>query len=167
MEDELQSGLTYRTVAARIDRDRRTVERLVKAGRLQTIGSGQARKITIESLREYLETRALKIERQTSEVFPQNDQDGCTVSEVLRNYEKVMLRTVRRIPALSSAADVARRLGIPEGQVKTMVAAGAIPSITIGVRRFIPQCWLIRILAQAGGLQSSDGLVGGREAGGG
>src|SRR2546429_3172889 len=105
----------------------RQVRRLLKAKRLDTVGLGQARRITRESIEQYRAERNVDITPDMS--FP--------MSASLTEHEKIMKQILKTLPALSPPRAAARRLGIPEAEFSRLLATGGVPSIALGTSRFI------------------------------
>src|SRR5262245_52632154 len=54
MTNQTNGTVSYKFAAMRISRCERTVRRLVRAGRLESVGQGQKRMVTLRSLELYL-----------------------------------------------------------------------------------------------------------------
>jgi len=144
MDNVSVSSVRYRSAAERIGRSQRTVERLVRDQILKTVGSGQARRVTVESIEKYLKTHGQTFRDKTGDI-------RCTVSAVLDYQERVRKR-IRKVQPLNSPSEAAALLGRPSDEIEKLVADGNIPSLEIGPVRFVTQSWLVKTLARAGGL---------------
>ena len=133
-------ALPYRAAAERIGRSRRSIERLVRSGVLKTTGTGQHKRVTVESLNEY--------RRQTNH---DKTADNSLSMSAVSKYQRTVKRILKDVRPLTSTRDAADRLGIPVAEIEAMVASNSIPSIPIGPRRYIPAFWLVATLAQATG----------------
>lgn len=111
---------------------------MVRDGRLRFIGSGQARKITIESIESFCERFCDKPTTQP-----------LSVSWVSAHHEIKMKRKIQRLPALSTAEQTARLLGLPLAQVELGIKNRGIPAVKIGDRRYVKAAWIGRVLCEA------------------
>src|SRR5689334_15324590 len=138
---ETVASVSYKTAAQRIRKSRRTIVRLVRNQTLKTVGSGQARRVTIESIEEYLKTHGDDISGQTNAM---RAPFRFTVSSVLDYQKSVMRKRIREVKPLNSLSEVASQLGLSSDEVEKLLKNKSIPTVSIGSSVFIPQYWLAK-----------------------
>jgi excisionase family DNA binding protein len=133
--------ITAPEAAARLGHSLRHVRRLVRNGVLKTEGTGNRRRITMESVRRFAERKKWDISSDMSLLAGGNF-----------GHDQIVQRMIRALPPLSEPRAAAKKLGVPPGEFEQLITEGSIPVIRIGARAFVPRVWLGRLLASADGI---------------
>jgi hypothetical protein len=112
------------------------VRLLIRKEHLEAKGKGPSRRVSWESVERW----AAKTKRDIS-VSMSVDPD----------YDRLVVKILKTVPALSEPHTAARRLGITEPHFDQMIARGDVPIVGIGSDRFVPAHWLARRLSEAYG----------------
>src|SRR5258708_5520810 len=101
----MPDSLNTRSAAAVLQITERQVRRLIASGRLQAVGAGHGRKITVASVEQCLQNK-----------FGHEADIHWKMSALATQNGAVMKKLMKHLPALSKPEEAARRLGIPEAE---------------------------------------------------
>ena len=131
--------MNQQQAAEALNLSKRQIQRLVKSGRLRMQPGGGIDKDSVDSYRA---------NKKKSDIS-QNVVLECRTDS---GYQVIVKQLLRTIPALSDAAQTAKRLGVPITKIEALMNSKAIPTVTLGSQRYVPARFLIPLVAEAYGI---------------